>query len=116
MGAFTPGPWRYEQTPLPQVWSESVIEGGSNLEKRRIHIADVRGWGALQYREDGAAMQDANGLLIAAAPELLEAGQALYEVIGNIIGPQGVRLADELEKAGTAWIAAQKKAEGCGAS
>lgn len=74
----TPGPWRYEQTPLPQVWSESVIESGSNLEKRRIHIADVRGWGALQYREDGEEMQDANGRLIAAAPELYE---ALYDLL-----------------------------------
>lgn len=77
MNGHTPAPWKYKQTPLPQVWSESVIEAGSNLEKRRIHIADVRGWGALQYREDGAAMHDANGLLIAAAPEMYDALQDL---------------------------------------
>lgn len=34
-------------------------------------VADVRGWGWLRYRNDGASQMDANARLFAAAPDLL---------------------------------------------
>ena len=44
--------------------------------RQRVHceeglIADVRGWGWLQHKEDGERTQDANSRLISAAPALL---------------------------------------------
>ena len=47
------------------------------MEESNHLVADVRGWGHLQYLPNGADVQDANGRLIAAAPELLEAAQAV---------------------------------------
>jgi len=35
-------------------------------------VADIRGWGHLQYLPDGDKIQDANGKLMAAAPDLLK--------------------------------------------
>jgi hypothetical protein len=68
--SHTPGPWscdEYGNIAGPP------IEGGATMKPATFTVAQVRGWGHLQYRKDGAEMQDANGRLIAAAPELLAA-------------------------------------------
>jgi hypothetical protein len=52
------------------------------MEEADHLIADVRGWGHIQYLPNGAEVQDANGRLIAAAPELLEALQDMLAVHG----------------------------------
>jgi len=59
--AFTPGPWEYE--PRGQM---IVTDHGQKM------IADIRGWGWIQYLPEGEKIQDANGYLIAATPELYE--------------------------------------------
>ena len=43
------------------------------MEEGTHMVAMIRGWGHLQYRDDGEAVQDANAHLIAAAPEIHEA-------------------------------------------
>lgn len=60
----TEQPWSYD--PEGQyIWMGLPDDGKM--------IADVRGWGWLQYKTDGAKRQDANGELIA------EAGTVRYE-------------------------------------
>lgn len=67
----TPGPWHYtqqdQQVHLPGDHSKS--------------IADIRGWGWIQKLPNPEEIQDANGKLIAAAPELLEALIAAQNLI-----------------------------------
>lgn len=65
-------PWRYE--PIGQ----TVCAGNTYM------VADIRGWGHLQYFPNGAALQDATGAFIATANpatilellDLLEAAEA----------------------------------------
>jgi hypothetical protein len=45
-----------------------------------LKIAEIRGWGQLQYQPNGADTQDANGRLLAAAPELLAALQEVVRI------------------------------------
>lgn len=71
----TPGPWKYHSAGVMVMDSEG-----------QMSIADIRGWGTLekQYGEQKAMqIQDANGRLIAAAPELLVACQLLFEHINE---------------------------------
>lgn len=65
--AIDGAPWEYE-TSGQQVFGVSA--GGCNMEVSPYRVADIRGWGHLQYhgREIGAAKQDANGIFIANAP------------------------------------------------
>ena len=77
--SHTPGPWRYIQRGT-QVWGTSV--GGCQMLKGNHLIADIRGWGHLQYLPNGEQVQDANGRLIAAAPELLSALNAMLTHMG----------------------------------
>ena len=65
--SHTPGPWSYENE------GQTVYVGEGQW------IAQVRGWGWLQKMKNGEAVQDANGRLIAAAPELLEALELLVD-------------------------------------
>jgi len=58
---FTPGPWEYSEGMIQRV--------GGNLDP----VGQVRGWGWLQKLPDAEQIQDANGKLMAAAPELLQA-------------------------------------------
>ena len=61
--AATPGPYEYDA--LGQIiWAESV--GGCRLEHGRFKLADIRGWGHLQYLPNGAERQDANGRFLTA--------------------------------------------------
>ena len=62
--SHTPGPWSYEN-------EGQTVYVGDQIEGQ--WIAQVRGWGWLQKLKNGEAVQDANGRLIAAAPDLLEA-------------------------------------------
>lgn len=78
MSKHTPGPWRYIQRGT-QVWGKSV--GGCQMIESEHLIADVCGWGHLQYLPDGVEVQDANGRLIAAAPDLLESLKAMVKMI-----------------------------------
>ena len=64
----TPGPWKADEHGL-HIWGISV--GGCRMELSDHLIADIRGWGHLQYLPDGIRIQKANARLIAAAPDLL---------------------------------------------
>ena len=66
----TPAPWIYDQKRTRVV-----------AEDRELLVADIRGWGNLQKRSDGAEIMDANGYLIAAAPDLLAELESLVAVI-----------------------------------
>lgn len=62
---FTPGPWEVSHGII---YGNSV--GGCRMEEGTHMVAMIRGWGHLQYRDDGEAVQGANAHLIAAAPEM----------------------------------------------
>ena len=64
----TPGPWKVSNT-CGMIFGRSV--GGCNMEESDFMVAQVRGWGHLQYlgEEKAIAIQEANARLIAAAPE-----------------------------------------------
>lgn len=69
----TPGPWMVDEHCDTMIWTV-----GDPYGHGRMRIADLRGWGhlsgqgACRFNEDkAAAIQDANGRLIAAAPDLL---------------------------------------------
>ena len=59
----TPGPW--------QCILNNPIAHGDVVTSEGDVVTRIRGWGWLQKLPDGAAQQDANGRLVAAAPDLL---------------------------------------------
>lgn len=74
----TPGPWKAEFFGSPRVIATDA--------KGPFPVCDVRGWGHLTGKghgalglshEEGAAIQDANARLIAAAPDLLALARRL---------------------------------------
>lgn len=66
--SHTPGPWRVDEDGF--VWG--CCPGPAFMKTAHFLVAEVRGWGYLQYRADGEQVQAANARLIAAAPELYE--------------------------------------------
>jgi hypothetical protein len=81
MTKHTPGPWEVDAHGSPVIYGQSP--------KGRMRVADIRGWGHLTGGGHGAlglpddqaiAIQEANGRLIAAAPELLEVAKELKEL------------------------------------
>lgn len=79
-GKHTPGPWRVDVNASPTIWGKT--KAGD------MKVADVRGWvhligtGGLNLSDDEAiTIQESNGHLIAAAPELLE---ALKDVVADL--------------------------------
>jgi hypothetical protein len=58
------GEWRYDKRGQ-MIWGHGI--GGCSMQPGNFLVADIRGWGHLQYHENGAALQDATGEFIAAA-------------------------------------------------
>lgn len=87
----TPGPWKYDSI------SGYIVDREGNA------IGEVRGWGRLStlYGEKKAVkIQDLNGYLIAAAPELLKALRDCHNILINDTTPadeyfDAVKLAEE---------------------
>jgi hypothetical protein len=104
--AATPGPWRVLKAAGG--WIETA---GNPYGRGSMHIADVRGWGHLTgqgggcaFSEDKAiAIQDANANLIAAAPELLEAGEMLWVVLANVSGGDWSKQSVEWQEVAGRW-------------
>ena len=72
---FTPGPWFTDDYGY-------IFSG----ERRDAHmIAEVRGWGWIQYLPDPEQIQDANAHLIAAAPDLYKALAHLEPYLDAIV-------------------------------
>lgn len=61
----SPGPWRYTQD------DQCVYAKSMRGDKGEFMVADVRGWGHLQYVEGSEGIQDANGKLLASGPDLV---------------------------------------------
>lgn len=77
MSKHTPGPWEYEDAGA-QIFAEDG----------QRHIADVRGYGALSTAMGDAAacaQMDADGRLIAAAPDLLEACKKSLSALEGVV-------------------------------
>lgn len=65
----TPGPWAYNS-------EDQIIHLPNDFSKM---IAQVRGWGWIQKLPNPEQIQDANGRLMAASPELLEALEMMID-------------------------------------
>ena len=101
--SHTPGPWRVDEDGF--VWG--CCPGPAFMKTAHFLVAEVRGWGYLQYQADGVQTQSCNARLIAAAPELYEALEAAYMVLK----PQKSRF-EEYVNAVTLARAALAKARG----
>lgn len=56
--------WRYEKMGQT-VWGHGI--GGGQMLESSFMVADIRGWGHLQYLPNGAELQNATGEFVAAA-------------------------------------------------
>lgn len=76
---FTPGPWHSDD--YGYIWAG---------ESKDAHmIAEVRGWGWIQYLPNPEQIQDANRDLIAAAPELYGALDELTRMVESLLRVSG---------------------------
>ena len=93
--SFTPGPWRHHpdyRGGKNVVYVEALV-GGERCEHTVAHAYD----GSLY---DNQAMTEANARLIAAAPDLLEAGKRLLEHLREApLTPAYGRMAAAIRKA-----------------
>lgn len=95
MSKHTPKPWKYDSS------GQTV-----RAEDDQLGIADIRGFGRLSKRhgvEAACEIMDANGRLIAAAPEMYELLKELRNSvdcnIGKSIGnPMWLKLIDQFDK------------------
>lgn len=73
---YTPGPWTNK---CGIVFGRSI--GGVQMKESDFMVAQIRGWGHLQYHGENEAdvIQEANAQLIAAAPDLLAACKYVVE-------------------------------------
>lgn len=103
MSAHTPGPWRVERHDLDFCKQHQVGESyAPRLEIRAesrmvadLSILPVKGYG---FTEQDNEQQEANALLIAAAPELLVAVETAYDAIAKCgLGGSNARLEKRLE-------------------
>lgn len=78
--SHTPGPWKVDEDGF--VWGYLP---GSHMKEPRFLIAQVRGWGYMQYMQGGEQIHAANARLIAAAPELLEVCEALLALNNTLV-------------------------------
>lgn len=87
--SHTPGPWKVDKEGF--IWGR--CPGGCRMEVSDFPVAEIRGTGHLQYRPDGEDMQAANARLIAAAPELYEALEELFDMMisNKVNNGEGVR-------------------------
>jgi hypothetical protein len=60
----TPGEWKYD---MGSVTNRTQLKGGCMMQPGTFKVADIRGWGFLQYRPDGEQLMEANGEFIALA-------------------------------------------------
>lgn len=80
-------PWRYEKRGQ-MVFGHSV--GGCTLTPSDYRVADVRGWGHLQYRgserygPEAQALQDANGELLARGPQIIQSLLAHIDALESL--------------------------------
>lgn len=76
MGERTPGPWVVEE---PTLWIVAT-----NVPKGRMHVADIRGWGYLTGKGDGAlgmSYDDAFEIQKANAAFIVKAGNSHDDLI-----------------------------------
>lgn len=84
----TPGPWKYEKDAQWIMAKSMRNPDGDDW----FQVADIRGWGHLQYVSNGEAIQDANGELIASAPETAAERDQLKEENERLKLESSVRL------------------------
>jgi hypothetical protein len=79
MSKHTPGPWEYDRMLLPQRAKDRrcgfVVNGPDTKEELPTRVCDMR----VPAGIDGFGEGEANARLIAAAPELLEACEAMLK-------------------------------------
>ena len=78
----TPGPWEFDG--MMYIFGKSV--GGCQMKESSHMVAQIRGWGHLQYlgEETAISIQEANAHLIAAAPTMLKQLEANLEVLRRV--------------------------------
>lgn len=72
------------------------------MEQSDFMVAQIRGWGHLQYlgEEKAIAIQEANARLIAAAPDLLsacKAAVAMYEQLYGCVNPEEMHAEEQCQ-------------------
>jgi hypothetical protein len=101
MSKHTPGPWR--------VGNGSLMESGVFSADGKTLVAGTHGSARNYRRQEQIAEQDANARLIAAAPDLLEALQALRRICADT---PAVERNPRFVTANSAALAAIAKAKG----
>lgn len=98
MSTFTPGHWIFDGEAY--IFAEPMSEGKM--------IAEMRGWGWLQYKGEEAAIaeQESNARLISAAPDMYEALKAFVDDWTELNGKVRGSTLNKID-------AAIAKAEGC---
>lgn len=102
--SHTAGPWKI----IGPEWNGNRIISAKTYDTICGLSGDANPYDTLKERAEEVS---ANAALIAAAPELLEAGRALYAAIGDWRKPENGFLTPDLIAAGVKWCAAIAKVE-----